>query len=360
MYAARGGISLMAITLKSLVRKRVFMADRPVMHGFTLVELLVVIAIIGTLVGLLLPAVQQAREAARRSACGNNMKQIGLAALSYESANAQFPPLTLDRTLLTAFGGYNQSKYWATFFAYVLPYMEAQTVADLFDLKQPFGFVNSTAPPNWTATRSSACRVPTFLCPTRHGNFSVNTGNQQTSDYAVVTHRRDLDPLRDFEAWKISNSNQAIMPSRPTSFDPATESLTGFRTTRGKDVTDGLSKTFMFGEKHQTNPNGSCGAASSDGGDCTPFFTGQGPNHTFGWGEKYMAGSTRERPLAKGPQDFVTVIRNAGSPMLGSWHPETCQFAMCDGSVAAISVSISQTTLENLSQRADGNSVSLP
>jgi prepilin-type N-terminal cleavage/methylation domain-containing protein len=61
-------------------------------HGFTLVELLVVIAIIGTLVGLLLPAVQAAREAARRSACSNNMKQLSLALLNYESATRKLPP----------------------------------------------------------------------------------------------------------------------------------------------------------------------------------------------------------------------------------------------------------------------------
>ena len=95
-------------------------------RGFTLIELLVVIAIIGVLVGLPLPAVQQAREAARRVACTNNLKQLGLAALNYESSNNQLPPLTLDFTNGVSTGG----RYYATFSAYVLPYMEAMTVAD--------------------------------------------------------------------------------------------------------------------------------------------------------------------------------------------------------------------------------------
>lgn len=324
-----------------------------VWKGFTLVELLVVIAIIGVLIGLLLPAVQSAREAARRTACVNKMKQVGLAALAYESSQKQFPPLTLDRTLLGSFG-YSTHKYWATFFAYVLPYMEAQVVYDLFDIEQPFGFVNASAPLNWTATKNSGCRVPGLLCPSRHAGGGINNRGQQTTDYAVVTHRAS------WHCWLVSGSNQAVMPGRPTGFDAASEALKSFTSTRVSQITDGLSKTLMLGEKHQTNPDGLCGAASSDRGDCTPFFTGSGPNHDTGYGEKYMAGSTFGRPLAKGPQDFVTTVSAAGSPMLGSWHPGICQFVMCDGAVVPISVGISQTTLENLSHKSDGNVVSLP
>src|SRR5688500_9928532 len=95
--------------------------------GFTLVELLVVIAIIGILVGLLLPAVQAAREAARRMQCQNNLKQIGLATQSFESAQRYLPP---------AFIGDNSEALdsWATWNALLLPYIEGSNIYDLYDL----------------------------------------------------------------------------------------------------------------------------------------------------------------------------------------------------------------------------------
>jgi prepilin-type N-terminal cleavage/methylation domain-containing protein len=101
--------------------------------GFTLVELLVVIAIVGTLVALLLPAVQSARESARRSSCANNLKQIGLAALGFESTRQVFPPGFLGSTDSEDFGGVAgpEGDHQLTgVFVYLLPYMEAQSVFD--------------------------------------------------------------------------------------------------------------------------------------------------------------------------------------------------------------------------------------
>ena len=318
--------------------------------GFTLVELLVVIAIIGVLIGLLLPAVQAAREAARRASCTNHLKQLGLAALNYESSNNQLPPLTLDWGNGISTGG----RYYATFFAYVLPYMEAMTVADLVDMEQPFGHLVGTRPANWEATKTAGCRVPGFLCPSRGGGTRVNARGQQATDYAVVTFRNN------HQGWPISGSEQAIMPSKATSFDSANFILKSFTSTRVSQITDGLSKTLMLGEKHQTATNGSCGGPSSDPGDCTPFFHSMGPNHDYGWGEFYMALTIQGRPLGKGPTDVISDMRTAGSPTLGSWHPGMCQFVMCDGAVVSLSVGTSQTVLDNLGNKADGNPVSLP
>ena len=98
--------------------------------GFTLIELLVVIAIIGVLVGLLLPAVQQAREAARRSACGNKMKQNALAMHTYADANRSLPSATNYRTE----GSATPNGVWKTFTVELMPFIEMSTVYDQLDL----------------------------------------------------------------------------------------------------------------------------------------------------------------------------------------------------------------------------------
>ena len=102
-------------------------------RGFTLVELLVVIAIIGVLVGLLLPAVQSAREAARRSQCMNNLKQLGLALQNHHDVKGAFPPVaTFGQP-----GPYPQRASHHTWCTYILPYMEEIATFDQTDLKRP-------------------------------------------------------------------------------------------------------------------------------------------------------------------------------------------------------------------------------
>ncbi len=101
---------------------------KPKRTAFTLVELLVVIAIIGILIALLLPAVQSAREAARRMQCSNNLKQLGLSLLNFESANKRLPPAAVtDTGGRVIFGNSNRSA-----FVFMLPYFEEKSTADLY------------------------------------------------------------------------------------------------------------------------------------------------------------------------------------------------------------------------------------
>jgi len=108
--------------------------SRPRRTAFTLVELLVVITIIGILIALLLPAVQAAREAARRMQCGNNLKQLGVGFHNFECANGGFPPRRWNQTM-AANGVDNGYTGWGTF---LLPYIEQQALYDRYDWKYDF------------------------------------------------------------------------------------------------------------------------------------------------------------------------------------------------------------------------------
>ena len=123
-------------------------------NGLTLIELLVVIAIIGVLVGLLLPAVQQAREAARRSSCVNNLKQIGLALHSYHDSRKQLPPLALKASASST------AAAWA-WSAVILPFMEYGTLHDTLKVDTT---VSQTLADSAIRDQLSTL-LPTFLCP---------------------------------------------------------------------------------------------------------------------------------------------------------------------------------------------------
>jgi prepilin-type N-terminal cleavage/methylation domain-containing protein len=215
-------------------------------RGFTLVELLVVIAIIGLLIALLLPAVQAAREAARRTQCANNLKQITLSALTFEDTYKQLPPGNRDQRIgvpTVGFVGnsnfapgwrdptYGQSLPWGHhgWPAYILPFMEQDALYELIDLSQPAYAPtipeNSTdrGPAGNTINRTASESQPsTFVCPSAHRVQPVNT----FKDYGINGGTGACCP----ERTKINMDGVAYVDSK----------------VKLNDILDGTNHTFFF------------------------------------------------------------------------------------------------------------------
>ena len=156
---------------KTRMRRRheQYTSPRPRRTAFTLVELLVVITIIGILIALLLPAVQAAREAARRMQCGNNLKQLGVGFHNFECANGGFPPRRWNQTM-AANGVDNGYTGWGTF---LLPYIEQQALYDRYDWKYDF-----YDPINKAVVET---KLSVFICPTTPRDSAIICSGKATT-----------------------------------------------------------------------------------------------------------------------------------------------------------------------------------
>lgn len=296
--------------------------------GFTLVELLVVIAIIGVLVGLLLPAVQAARESARRSRCSNNLKQVGLALHGYHDVNQELPPLCRMGAVDPSPG---QPSYGGPAWgwnALALPFMEETSLFDR--LKISTNTLQETG--NDTSIRSGlSTSLPTLLCPT-------DVAPQTTSGWSVgAAFGRSSYPAVNGTGINVSPTGGA------GAFHAAWPSATASRAPRKfRDFLDGLSKTFLVGErsvKHPYDPNVSSYTSWPGIFQCLM-------NVSTWRGTYEVAGTTRyplnELPSAAGGSSWYHV------QWLRSMHPGGGNFALGDASVRFLSEDISLTTYQRL------------
>ncbi len=335
------------------------MSHRNFVHtrqAFTLIELLVVIAIIGILVGLLLPAVQSAREASRRMSCQNNLKQLTLAAHLHHDAMGAFPAARYEpRPGAPA----NQScgGEEPTWLVRVLPFLEQQNQANHWDLSLEWHEHPDFA-------RETVADV--FLCPSRRAGTSPiglrevggsvgggtlpcgcpwpGSGGRNVTgalcDYAG--NHGDLSPgsvgaPTDF--YYGGRGTGVIISVRPKCVDDRPREPRD--RVRMSAVRDGSSSTFLFGEKHI--PWNGLGVFPDD----SPAYDGD-----------HLPASCRlagpGARLALSPNDLL-----ANSISFGSWHPAVVNFSMVDGSVRTFSTTTDTLLLGSLANRNDGRSTYL-
>jgi prepilin-type N-terminal cleavage/methylation domain-containing protein/prepilin-type processing-associated H-X9-DG protein len=305
--------------------------------GFTLVELLVVIAIIGILVGLLLPAVQAAREAGRRMQCTNNMKQIGLSVHNYHDTHRAMPP---GRSVVTV-GSSLQFRYGAL--PLLLPFAEQTNLERIFNYSLGYDH-----PANQPAVNST---VPMFLCPSApDGNAKVNFSDissslQTPSGTAAITSYLPVRNVRNSANAMLEGSFAEVRDGRWFGLSG------GQVCTRFKSYTDGLSNTFWFVEMGGHPDYYIKGAKQPTPTAGVYLFSSWAGNTAMALNAYSSDGRTRPGPC-------MLNCSNEFQPY--SFHPGGCVFGMADGSVQFLTNSIDGDTYRALGSPSGGEVVQLP
>ncbi|MDR3199474.1 MAG: DUF1559 domain-containing protein [Planctomycetaceae bacterium] len=370
-------------------------------RGFTLVELLVVIAIIGVLIALLLPAVQAAREAARRMQCINHLKQIGIAVHNFHDTRSVLPPTgtgptSVSGTSLTSAAAPNDGSQYLrlSLWGLIYPYIEQNA---LYQKLVDYGLQKSLKNDDfWNNNsvltdeeRKGFGSVSVYLCPTRRGgsqfcpvDTTMNGHHHHRGylgprgDYAFIYGIPDGAPnsysnttchLFSFNNFHDAQASYHRGPFRA----PLVEANTWVPRDSMAWIQDGTSNQILFGEKHIPEPFlGRCDTEAREGrftSDCSILVIGN-------WASVASARTfhARNNPVGTLVNNIhygeinATYPATSSSPdglwyySFGSYHPGVCNFVLGDGSVRSLSVTTPYQTIGKLGHVSDGAIITLP
>ncbi|WP_449314218.1 DUF1559 domain-containing protein [Rubripirellula tenax] len=301
-------------------------------RGFTLIELSVVIAIIGILIGLLLPGVQSAREAARRMSCGNNLKQIGLAMHNYNDVNRRLPPSAIGIRV----GGTNRQpvqRAGLTAFVSILPFVEQSSLFEQFDFN-----ADAWSPQN----EASAKRTPpVYLCPSMSLPDSGGTPDGYSS-YALSTGTKKY--RNQIHDGAIVDAMNVFRGERVVAGLPDSSSWLPWVTVDDISNADGTTNTLLVGE---------FGVQIRETSSLPFPFPGSGGESAGKWANSYpyhSTASTFGRFNAKEISLFdIPSYESFRGPHVGG-----VQFVLSDGSVRFLTESVDAVILQRLTARNDG------
>jgi len=348
-------------------------------EGFTLVELLVVIAIIGILVALLLPAVQAAREAARRMQCGNNVKQLGLALHNYHDTYKVFPPALLNsgryvNGATTAVGqwSYVEGVRNHSGFLFLLPFFEQTALHSQIDFNVPTNESNPNAAgisPDFTTPSELqnaallSARMAVLECPSHPQageNMDRNPGN--TTDFYTMRNAKRTSYL--FSTGVFTDYNASYASANADIRQGAFGNNGGAKMA---DITDGTSNSIAIGEaasgRYKTSPVfgpwGLVGTHTAVHGRVVTISSStitieNSTTSTNQWPNWTINGAWRNNTATP------DALGRTYAWVFGSLHPGGAQFVMCDGSTQFLSETIEYMTLCRLAYIHDGQPVTIP